>query len=90
MGEIATCSVVPEMPAAALGWGDQVLQMPPFLIGQVTWIAQLVSVVPRTVLRCPHHTHRELISAIESQKRQWAQAPELTDSKDSESFRTDT
>jgi len=41
--------------ATALGRRDQVLHMPPFLVGQVTWVTQLVPVIPRTVLSGPHH-----------------------------------
>src|SRR6202789_2860293 len=33
-------------PTAALGLRDQMLQVPPFLVSQVTWIAQFVPVVP--------------------------------------------
>src|SRR5271154_3825987 len=73
-----------------LGWRDQVLQVPPFLVGQVTWIAQLVPVVPRTVLSGPHHTLRESTRSSNHSRVNGFKPPVLTDSKDSESYRTDT
>src|SRR3954462_6204704 len=40
--------------AAALGGRDQWGDQRPFLVGQVTWVAQLATVVATTVLTRPH------------------------------------
>ena len=76
--------------ATTLGWRDQVLQVPPFLVGQVTWIAQLVPVVPRTVFSGPHYAHRELMPSSNHSRVNGFKPPVLTDSNNSESSRTDT
>jgi hypothetical protein len=76
--------------ATALGWRDEVFQVPPFLDGQVTWIAQLVPVVPGTVLRCPHHAPRESMPSSNHSRVNGFKPSVLTDSKASGSSRTDT
>src|SRR6202030_1949031 len=76
--------------AAALGWRDEGFHMPPLLVGQVTGVAQLVPVVPGTVLRCPHHAHRESMPSSNHSRVNGFKPPVLTDSKDSKSSRTDT
>src|SRR5712671_6005136 len=76
--------------ATALGWRDEGFHIPPFLVGQVTWVAQLVPVVPRTVLSGPHHAHRESMPSSNHNRVNWFKPPVLTDSNDSETSRTDT
>src|SRR5580700_8809812 len=80
----------PPSAAPTLGWRDKVLHVRPFLVGQVTGIAQLVPVVPGTVLSCPHHAHRESKPSSNHSRVNEFKPPVLTDSNDSESSRTDT
>ena len=76
--------------ATALGWRDQMLQVPPFLVGQVTGIAQLVPVVPRTVFSGPHYAHRKSMPSSNHSRVNGFKPPVLTNSNNSESSRTDT
>src|SRR5271167_2702770 len=81
-----------DLPSAAttLGWRDEVLHLRPFLGRQVTRIAQLVPVVPSPVLSCPHHTLRESTRSSNHSRVNGFKPSVLTDSKDSQSSRTDT
>jgi len=78
------------MAAAVLCRRDQRLDVRPFLVGQITWVAQLVPVVPVTVFDRSHMAPRESVPEIESQSIRAVQGRPLTDSNDSQTFRTDT
>src|SRR5262249_35076930 len=54
------------LAAAALGRGDQRLDLLPFRVREITRIAQLVTVVARAVLGRPHRAPRESMPRIES------------------------
>src|SRR4029077_21280019 len=78
------------LAATMLGRRDQELDQGPFLVGQVARVAQLVTVIAGTVFRRPHLAPHEAAPEIESQVIRVAQAPRITDSNDSQSFRTNT
>ena len=77
--------------AAPLGGRDKRLDMRPFLIGQVAWIAQLVAVVAGAVFGSPHGAPRETNRCQQGNHRQVAASrARLTDPSESQSPRTDT
>ena len=78
------------LAATMLGGRDQGLDQGPFLVGQVTWVTQPVTVVAGAVFRRPHLAPHAAVPTIESQAIRVAQAPRITDSNDSQTFRTDT
>jgi hypothetical protein len=81
-----------DFPASASSFGrrDQRFDLSPLGIGQVAGVTQLVPVVPGTVLSSPHRAPRESMPEVNHRQFNAFKPPVLTDSKDSQSSRTDT